>query len=115
MDIFVKDIAGISHKIEVDPSDTIAMVRAKLENEKDVYPMFLPETKNRFFLFNGQQLEEDKTLTEYNIEHESTIHEEMRLCGGPCTNCNKCPCECKKGGYELCSQVVQIMYKFWDM
>ena len=52
---------------------------------------------------------------EYNIEHESTIHEEMRLCGGPCTNCNKCPCECKKGGYELCSQVVQIMYKFWDM
>ena len=56
MDIFVKDVAGITHKIEVDPSDTIAMVRAKLD-QKDV-PMFQPETKNRFLLFNGQQLEE---------------------------------------------------------
>lgn len=114
MDIFIKDVAGVKHQMNVDPSDTIAMIRAKLEDTNDV-PVFRPETENRFLMFSGKQLEDDKSLKDYEIGHGSVLNEEMRLCGGPCSNCTKCPCECKKGNNELCSQIVQIMYKFWDL
>ena len=88
------------------------MVKAKLE-QNDV-PIFRPETR-KLLIFDGKQLEDEKTLCEYNIGHESILYEEMRLCGGPCLVCKKCPCECKKGNNELCSEVVKVWYRFWDI
>ena len=76
MQIFVKTLSGKSSTIEVQPTETVASLKRKLADKEK-----LPETQQRL-IFSGKQLEDDKTLADYNIQKESTLHLVLRLKGG---------------------------------
>ena len=62
MQIFVKTLTGKTITLEVEPTDAVLAVKAKVQ-ERDGIP---PEQQQ--LIFAGKQLEDSKTLTEYNIQ-----------------------------------------------
>ena len=75
-DIYIKTLTGRTFTIEAVESDTIEDIKEKVQ-DVDATPI-----DQQRLIFAGKQLENDRTLAEYNIQRESTIHMVLRLRGG---------------------------------
>ena len=73
MQVFVKSLTGKTIALEVESSDTIDALKVKFQDATGI------SKELKCFIFKGKQLEDGRTLADYNIERGSDLYTAMRL------------------------------------
>lgn len=80
MKIFVKTLSDKTIEVQVDPSETIEIVKVKIHEQEGISPC------DQRLLIDGRDLYDMKTLSEYGIKHKATLHLDLHF-EGPCAIC----------------------------